>query len=160
LKINNDLLFSSQYLTVYPELSYKLNSLFNHVFFWSLVGGQCNNILAAYAIYFDISAIFIVQKIFQSLFTFLFACGLIKWMKVIAAKQNVSWIRFDRLSTEEFAALSYIIPLFLSAIFQWLYPLFTGEVAWQNRSQTGVLVHMANIYIVGMALTCTLTSLN
>ena len=141
-------------LIVNPELRSKLNDMFNYFFFWSIVGAQFANILTAFTIYFDFSAIHILQNIFHAVFTIFFACCLIQWTKAIAVKQNVSCIRFDRLSTEEFAALSYIIPIFLSVVFQFIYTLSTGEQLWQDRSQTSLLVHMTTIYIVCMALIC------
>ena len=138
-------------------MSSKLSNLFNYFFFWSLVGGICTNIMTTYTIYFDNSTIYTMQNIIHAVLTTVCACNVIQWMKAIAVKQKLSYIRFNRLSTEEFAAFSYIIPLILSVVFQFLYPLLTGERMWQDRSQTGVLVHMANIYIVGMALIGELT---
>ena len=141
-------------LIVNPELRSKLNDMFNYFFFWSIVGAQFANILTAFTIYFDFSAIHILQNIFHAVFTIFFACCLIQWTKAIAVKQNVSCIRFDRLSTEEFAAFSYVIPIFFSVVFQSIYMNCTGEWLWQDRSQTSLLVHMTTFYIVCMALIC------
>ena len=135
-------------LIVNPELRSKLNDMFNYFFFWSIVGAQFANILTAFTIYFDFSAIHILQNIFHAVFTIFFACCLIQWTKAIAVKQNVSCIRFDRLSTEEFAAFSYIIPIFFSVrgLSIHLYELHWGVVVAGSQPDSPTSPHGNYLY--------------
>ena len=71
---------------------------------------------------------------------------------MIARKQNVWFIRFDQLTTDEYAALSYVVPILMSSIATFGYSLSSGEVSWQSRSQTGLVYHIAVIYSVHMTL--------
>ena len=110
------------------------------------------NIFVAYTVYFNNSIVRIFQLCGQGILLVMFICSFVRWIQVIAAKQNVKFIHFRKLTTDEYAAFSYIIPLFISMVIQFLYPFFSGEISWQSRSQTGLLVHMATIYFSNMSI--------
>ena len=140
------------FFTVYPELSSKLDKTFDFYLFSSLIFWLVSNILVAFTVYFNSSIIGILSVVFQlGLLVPLFYC-LFRWMKMIAAKQHAPFIRFDRLTTDEYAAFSYVAPILLSTIAVLLYGLSSGELSWQSRSERGLLVHIAVIYTVHMTL--------
>ena len=137
---------------MYPELHSKLDKILDYGLFYALVFWFIGNVLITYTVYFDSSSIGIVTTIFHASIMVFMVFWFSRWMKTIAVKQNVSFIQFDRLTTDEYAVLSYILPLIISAIAQLLYSLISGEISWQNRSQTGLIVHMAIVHTLHMSL--------
>ncbi len=130
-----------------------MGNLLNYLLFSTLMVWLLTNILAAYSIYFINASTGLVQICFQGSLLVCFSLWYFRWSKIIAVKQNVSsCIQFHRLTTDEYAVFSYVIPLFLSAIVQYTYTLLSGEGSWLSRSQTGLIFHMAIIYIVCMTL--------
>jgi hypothetical protein len=110
------------------------------------------NVLAAYSVYFDSSNIATMRTIFQAGAMCTTTGLLFRWVQIIARKQNVLLIRFDRLTTDEFATFSYVLPPIISAIAHLTYAVTSGELSWQSRSPTGLLVSMAIIYFFHSAL--------
>lgn len=140
------------YFIVFGELSSKLDKKLEKFLFLSISCWIISNILTSYTIYFDISILGSLGTIFQVSLTFVFIYCFIHWMKMIARKQNVWFIRFDQLTTDEYAALSYLVPILMSCIANFGYSLSSGEVSWQSRSQTGLVYHIAVIYSAHMTL--------
>ena len=133
---------------MYSELRSKLSRLENNGLFSILICWLLTNIFAAYSVYFDIRSLGIAHTTLQgSLIVFLSFCYY-RWIKSIA---NVACIRINRLTTDEYAAFSYVIPLTISVIVQSLYSFCSGE-NWLTRSQTGLVFHLAVIYTVCMIL--------
>jgi hypothetical protein len=81
-------------------------------------------------------------------------------MRVTAARQNASIIQFNRLTTVEYATLSYVLPLIVSPVVQLAYFISSGELSWQNRSENGLIVIFAIIYAQHMALIRKFSSLD
>ena len=137
---------------VYPELNAKFGKIIAEGLFLALVCGLVSNVCAAYSVYFDIVMLSIVGAVFQAVLVIFIVCLFSRWMQTVAVKQNASFIRFDELSTDEYATLSYIAPLILSALVQLIYSFSSGDLSWSNRSQAGLLAHMAIIYTLHMTL--------
>ena len=137
---------------MYPELSSKFDKILDYGLFYAFVCWLVTNILIAYTVYFDSSILGIVTTILKVGIVVFAVFWFSHWMKMIARKQNVTFIQFDRLTTDEYAALSYVLPLIVSAIGQLLYSLCSREESWQNRSYTGLIVHMAILYALHMTL--------
>ena len=111
-----------------------------------------SNISVAYSVYFDSRIIGIASTFFQASVMIFFVYWFYRWVKLIAAKQNTTYIRFDQLSADESATLSYIIPLFIAPTMQLLYLFSSGMQTWQNLSEVGPIFHIAVIYTLHMAL--------
>ena len=78
---------------------------------------------------------------------------------MVATKQNAAFIQFDRLSSDDYATLAYILPFLIAPAGQVIYYFCSGELSWLHRSETGLIVHMAFIYAVHMALIRKFTSI-
>ena len=137
---------------MYPELRAKFDKKIVENLFFALVGGLASNVLTCYAVLFDCSIVGIVSAFFQAVLVVFIFYLFSRWMYMVAAKQNTPFIHFDRLNTDEYVTMSYLVPLFLSSFVQLIYAFSSGEVSWQKRSQTGLLVHMATIYALHMTL--------
>jgi hypothetical protein len=75
-----------------------------------------------------------------------------RWTKKVALKQNASFIQFDRLTTEEYATLSYVVPLIISPVVRLVYYFSSGDISWQHRTENGLVVQLAIVYALHMAL--------
>ena len=140
------------FLIVYPQLNSLLDKLIVNGIFAAVACWLVTNVLTSYAVNFDSASMGTVCAIVQAVFLVLIVFLIFRWMRAVAAKQKTSFIQFNRLTTDEYAVLSYIVPLTLSPIAQLLYSFSSREISWQNRSQTGLLVHMAIIYTLHMIL--------
>ena len=136
---------------MYPGLRVKLERIVDYGFL-TVMCCFVANVLAAYSVYFDSSSIATVQTIFQAGAMCIGVVLLFRWVKIIAKKQNVVFIRFDCLTTDEYATLSYVMPAVVSGIAQLMYAVISGELSWQSRSSTGLLVNMAITYALHSAL--------
>lgn len=137
---------------MYPELSSKLDKIIDRGLFYSLIGWLASNILITYAVYFDSSSMGLVSIILQAFLIAFIVYWISHWAKMVAVKQNASFLQFDRLTTDEYATLSYVVPLVISPVVQLVYCFSSGNIYWQRRAENGLVVHIAIIYALHMAL--------
>ena len=81
---------------VYPELSSKLDTILNYGLLSMMIGGLLINTLLAFNVYFDSSIAGILGSFGQALLLVIFICSFVRWMQVIAAKQNVKFVHFRK----------------------------------------------------------------
>ena len=137
---------------MYPELNSKVDKTVVRGLFYAMACWLVTNILIAYTVYYDSSTMGVLSTVFQTVLMFFVLLLFSRLMRIIAVQQNAFFVQLDQLTADEYATLSYVIPLIISPLAQLLYSFSSGEVSWQNRSATGLLVHMAIIYILHMAL--------
>ena len=111
-----------------------------------------SNVLIPYAIYFDSRIVGVVGIIIQAGVMVSVIYFLSRWVRAIAVQQSASFIQLNRLTAEEHAVLSYLLPLVMYIIAYSIYSLASGEVSWTKRSEIGLVFHMAIVYALYMAL--------
>lgn len=111
-----------------------------------------SNVLISYGVYFDSRIVGVLGIIVQGGVMVSVIFYLSRWMRAIAVKQEASFIQLNRLTAEEHAVLSYLLPLVLYIIAYSIYSLSSGEVSWTKRSEMGLVFHMAIVYFLHMAL--------
>ena len=78
----------------------------------------------------------------------LFYC-VISWLRSIARRQNSWCIKLSDLTTDEYAAMSYIVPLFIQPIFSFTYCVVaSGSASWLLRSGTTLTVQLGSLYVL------------
>ena len=77
---------------------------------------------------------------------------MVRWLMMIAKRQNVAYVQFHLLTTDEYVALSYAIPIIVYGVVQSIFFLATNEMSWQSRSERGLIFHLVITYIVHMTL--------
>lgn len=117
-----------------------------------MVCSLVSNILVAYSVYFDSRTIGIASTFFQASVLIFFLYWFYHWVKIIVAKQKATYIRFDQLSADEYATLSYLVPLFISPTMQLLFLLSSGMRSWHSLSKAGPIFHITVVYTLHMAL--------
>lgn len=137
---------------MYQDLSSKLDKFIDRGLFYAISCFLASTILNTYAVYFDSNIIGLVGIIFQTILMVFIMYWISRWAKIVAAKQNATFIQFDRLTTSEYATLSYIVPMIISPAAQLIYFYSAGDISWQRRSENGLVVHMAIVYALHMAL--------
>jgi hypothetical protein len=71
------------------------------------------------------------------------------WLRRIARRQNSSWVKFNDLTTDEYAAMSYIVPLFIQPVFSFTYCVVaSGSYSWLGRSETTLIVQLGSLYVL------------
>ena len=137
---------------MYPELNSTVDKTVVRGLFYAMACWLMTNTLAAFAVYFDSSIMGNLSAIFQGVLMLFVIIIFSRWLKIIAEKQKALFIQIRQLTTDEYAAMSYVIPLIISPAAQLLYSFSSRELSWQKRSETGLLVHLAIIYLLHMAL--------
>lgn len=137
---------------MYSELNNPVDKTVVRGLFYAMACWLMTNTLAAYAVYFDNSTMGNLSSIFQGVLMLFVLLIFSRWVKIIAEKQKALFIQLGQLTTDEYAAMSYVIPLIISPAAQLLYSFSSKELSWQKRSETGLLVHLAIIYVLHMAL--------
>lgn len=110
------------------------------------------NIFTVYTVYYDSRHISIASTVVQTILLIVVITCFSIWMRKIAEKQKARFIRFDKLTTDEYATFSYLVPMILNGMAQFVYPFSFGELSWQNRSSGALVTHMAVIYILHMII--------
>ena len=75
-----------------------------------------SNVLIPYAIYFDSRIVGVVGIIIQAGVMVSVIYFLSRWVRAIAVQQSASFIQLNRLTAEEHAVLSYLLPLVMYII--------------------------------------------
>ena len=134
---------------MYPELNNTVDKTVVRGLFYAMACWLMTNTLAAYAVYFDNNIMGVLSAVFQGVLIIFVILIFSRWFRTIAEKQKALFVQ---LTTDEYAAMSYVIPLIISPTAQLLYTFSSRELSWQKRSETGLLVHLAIIYLLHMAL--------
>jgi len=111
-----------------------------------------SNTFLAYAVYFESSIISIVGVVFQIIVVLVIAYGCYFWARIVAVKQDSSFFRFNGLTTDEYASLSYVLPAFIATVGRVVFAVSFSDSSWQRRSETGLLVDFAFTYALHMTL--------
>ena len=145
---------------MYSELNNTVDKTVVRGLFYSMACWLISNTLAAFAVYFDTNIMGVLSAILQGVLMLFALLVFSRWLKIIAEKQKASFIQIGQLTTDEYAAMSYVLPLIMSPAAQLLYSFSTRELSWQDRSEKGLLVHLAIIYLLHMALIRKLTDVS
>ena len=136
---------------VYPEIS-KFRFIVHYGVSFAIIGFYLANILTVYTVLYDSRLISIASTVVQTIQIIAVIISFSLWVRKIAEKQRATFIHFDKLTTDEYATFSYILPMILNAIAQFVYPFSFGEISWQSRSSGALLTHMAIIYTLHMTI--------
>ena len=132
---------------VYPELQSKLDKVTLFSFSSTVVLWEIANIIDAYGFYFNSANSASAWVGFVSLLVLVYCVCC--WLKSIANRQNSSYIRFSDLTTDEYAAMSYIIPLIIQPVTFYTYCHVTrGSFSWTNRNDTTCVVQLGTLYFL------------
>eukprot|EP01036_Dinobryon_divergens_P027092 gene27092-35807_t len=135
------------YYAVYPELKSKLDKVTLFSFSSTVVLWEIANIIDAYGFYFHFVNSASAWVGFVSLLVLVYCVCC--WLKSIAKRQNSSYIRFNDLTTDEYAAMSYIIPLIIQPVTFYTYcNVIRGSFSWANRNDTTFVVHLGTLYFL------------
>ena len=143
---------------VYPELQSKLDKVTLFSFSLTVVLWEIANIIDAYGFYFNSvnSASAWVGFVSLLLLVYCVCC----WLKSIAKRQNSSYIRFNDLTTDEYAVISYIIPLIIQPVTFYTYCNVTrGSFSWANRNDTTLVVQLGTVYFLMLTVVGKITTL-
>ena len=107
---------------------------------WEIV-----NIIEAYGFYFNTTSSAGAWIGFVSLLLLVYCVYC--WLKSIAKRQNSSYIRLRDLTTDEYAAMSYIVPLIIQPSAIYAYCNIThGSYSWAIRTDTTFVVQLGTLY--------------
>jgi hypothetical protein len=130
---------------VYPELQSKLDKVTLISFSSTVVLWEIVNIIDAYGFYFNSANSASAWIGFVSLLILVYCVCC--WLKSIAKRQNSSFIRFNDLTTDEYAAMSYIIPLIIQPMAFYTYCQVThSSFSWATRNDTTFVVQLGTWY--------------
>ena len=136
---------------MYPEIS-KFWCIVHYGLSFAFICRYLANILSVYTVYFDSRHIRIASTVVQIFFNIVVITCFSLWMWKIAKKQKARFIRFDKLTTDEYATFAYLMPATLNGIAQFVYPYFFGGLSWQNLSSGALVTHMAILYTFHMTI--------
>lgn len=140
------------FLSVYPELSSKVDKRIAFGIAAAVLLWEAANVLTTYSFYFNNSFLQLFASVIQY-----FCCGILayffyRWMRIIAIRQNVRFIRLDRLTISEYVTVSYVIPVILQWIVNVIWNFSVKETSWQSRSERSMLFHMASAHLLNVFL--------
>lgn len=139
-------------MTVYPEWRSKLDEHTNYCLFVTLFLWLISNILVSYSTYFDSAIVGALTSYFQVVLLASLTYCMVRWAMAIAKRQNTSFVKFRMLTTDEYAALSYAIPIVVFGVVQGTTFAAFKEMRWEDRSEKGLLFHLVITYILHMTL--------
>lgn len=144
LKTFNFPLFKS----VYPELSSKVDK---HIAFGiaaAVLLWEAANVLTTYSFYFNSNFLQLFASVIQYCCCGILAYFFYRWMRVIAIRQNVLFVRFDRLTVNEYVTVSYVVPVIMQWAVNVIWSFSVKETKWQSRSERTMLFHMASTQLL------------
>ena len=107
---------------------------------WEIV-----NIIEAYGFYFNTTSSAGAWIGFVSLLLLVYCVYC--WLKSIVKRQNSSYIQLSDLTTDEYAAMSYIVPLIIQPAAVYAYCIIAnGSYSWLKRDDTTFVVQLGTLY--------------
>jgi len=134
------------FVLVLPELKSKKDSFILKGFSF-VCGLYClSKVLETYSVYFSSDSLSVVTGITYSAFTALGIYCILRWLNIIAVRQNTRFLQFSRLTIDEYASILYVVP-YLSQIATMIWNAYAGEYTWLDRSEGSLIFQMCLLYL-------------
>ena len=108
--------------------------------------------LTTYSFYFNSSFLQLFGSVIQYSCCGILAYFFYRWMRIIAIRQNVLFVRFDRLTVNEYVTVSYVAPVIMQWVMNVIWSFSVKETSWQSRSERTMLYHMATAQLLHVFL--------